>query len=304
MSGTRDRRRAGNLPVDVTSFMGRRRDLAEVKRLLSSSRLVTLAGVGGVGKTRLALRAAADLQRAFPDGVWLVDLAALEDPGLLAQTVAGALGIQDQSARWLVSTLSDQLGDKQLLLAVPPLSAPEPDQPIPPAEALGLYEAVTPFRRTRGRGTARLHADRRERSRGRPALPAPRRDPAGDRAGGGTAAHAVGWPDPRAAARPLPFAGDGPACDAAAQQTLRALIDWSFDLCTPEERVLWARVSVFAGGFDLEAAEAVCSGDGIVRDAVLDLVTGLVDKSVLVTREGSWCGTACSRRSGSTAWSG
>jgi Mrp family chromosome partitioning ATPase len=183
------RPRAGNLPAHVTSFVGRRHELAAVKQLLSSSRLVTLTGVGGVGKTRLAVRVAQELQRAFPDGAWLVDLSGLDKPGLLAQTVASSLGMRSQSGRWLTAALSEYLADRQLLLvldncehvldacavlvdellrrapdlrilatsrqplgidgehvfAVPPLSAPDPQQPTPPPEALGGYEAVRLF---------------------------------------------------------------------------------------------------------------------------------------------------------------
>src|SRR6516162_6713421 len=87
----------GNLPAELTSFVGRRGELAEVRRLLAGSRLVTLTGVGGVGKTRLAVRAAAGLRRAFRDGVWLVQLDQLRDEGLVAQAVAGALGLQDRA---------------------------------------------------------------------------------------------------------------------------------------------------------------------------------------------------------------
>src|SRR6516162_10531165 len=87
----------GNLPAELTSFVGHRGELAEVRRLLADSRLVTLTGVGGVGKTRLALRAAAGLRRAFQDGVWLVQLDQVRDEALVAQTVAGVLGLQDRA---------------------------------------------------------------------------------------------------------------------------------------------------------------------------------------------------------------
>src|SRR3954466_16115553 len=93
-SVTSDRRRVSGLPAEMTSFVGRRQEMAEVKRLLSGARLVTLAGVGGVGKTRLAVRVAADLRRAFNDGVWLVELADLERPELLATVVVEALGFR------------------------------------------------------------------------------------------------------------------------------------------------------------------------------------------------------------------
>jgi predicted ATPase len=95
----------GNLPADATNFVGRRAAVAMVKRLLSESRLVTLSGPGGVGKTRLALRVAHELRRAFADGVWLVPLADVSDPGLVLPTVASALGIQDYAAQGLISTL-------------------------------------------------------------------------------------------------------------------------------------------------------------------------------------------------------
>jgi predicted ATPase len=97
--------RLGNLPIDVTSFVGRRRELAEARRLLGGARLLTLAGAGGVGKTRLALRLAAEVRRTFPDGVWLADLAALADRELVAQTVTAALGLPDHSTRLPVDTL-------------------------------------------------------------------------------------------------------------------------------------------------------------------------------------------------------
>jgi hypothetical protein len=93
-----------NLPVEITTFVGRRRELSEVKRLLTTARLLTLTGSGGAGKTRLALRAAREMARTFPDGVWLVRLAPLEDPQLITQAVFSALGLQDLSSGWSTST--------------------------------------------------------------------------------------------------------------------------------------------------------------------------------------------------------
>ena len=101
-------RPTGNLPAELTSFVGRRGELAEVRRLLADSRLVTLTGVGGVGKTRLALRAAAGLRRAFQDGVWLVQLDQVRDEALVAQTVAGVLGLQDR-AGWHAAVMAPTL---------------------------------------------------------------------------------------------------------------------------------------------------------------------------------------------------
>src|SRR5215831_12952593 len=108
----------GNLPAELTSFVGRRDELAEVKRLLAESRLVTLTGIGGVGKTRLALRAAAGLRRAFRDGVWLVQLDQLRDEALVAQAIAGVLGLQDRAGYAPAETLADYLAGRQLLLVL------------------------------------------------------------------------------------------------------------------------------------------------------------------------------------------
>src|SRR5215813_9204716 len=112
------RRAAGNLPAELSSFVGRRGELAEVRRLLADSRLVTLTGIGGVGKTRLALRAAAGLRRAFRDGVWLVQLDQLRDQALVAQAVAGALGLQDRAGYAPAAALADYLAGRQLLLVL------------------------------------------------------------------------------------------------------------------------------------------------------------------------------------------
>src|SRR5512133_3562183 len=101
------RRLSGNLRVPMTAFVGRGREIAGIRGLLSSSRLLTLTGMGGVGKTRLAVRVAADLRRAFPDGIWLVELAPLNDPALLTHAVATTLGIREASGRWPVAVLSE-----------------------------------------------------------------------------------------------------------------------------------------------------------------------------------------------------
>src|SRR5262245_52666989 len=112
------KRRVSTLPPELTSFVGRRGELAEVRRLLSASRLVTLTGVGGVGKTRLALRAANNLLRAFPDGVSFVELAALENPELLGQTVSEALQIRDRSSRPTDEVLTERLRNRRFLLVL------------------------------------------------------------------------------------------------------------------------------------------------------------------------------------------
>ena len=112
------RHRTGNLPAELTSFVGRRGEVAEVRRLLSGSRLVTLTGIGGVGKTRLALRTAAGLTRAFGDGVWLVQLDQVREEALVARAVAGALGLRDRAGAPLEAALADYVSDRRLLLVL------------------------------------------------------------------------------------------------------------------------------------------------------------------------------------------
>jgi predicted ATPase len=108
--------RASNLPAELTSFVGRRQELREAKSLLRTTRLATLTGSGGAGKTRLALRAAAEMSRGFPDGAWLVSLASIHDPMFVTQAVFSALGVHDLSAGVSLSSLTDYLGGKRLLL--------------------------------------------------------------------------------------------------------------------------------------------------------------------------------------------
>ncbi|SFW75881.1 ATP-binding protein [Amycolatopsis australiensis] len=313
----------GNLPADTTSFVGRKAEVAEVKHLLTRARLVTLTGVGGVGKTRLAVQTAAGLARAFPDGVWLVELAGLDDPALVAHTVLEALGVHDETGRTPAAVLAEHLRDRRLLIIldncehvldacaalahdllraapglrllatsrerlalaaehlwpVSPLPLPEPGRPLPGGAwlqypALTLFAeraaavdpgfAVTDANQERVAQVCRLLAGiplaiELAAVRLRVLTLAELESGLGDcfrlpgtvKRGG----------EPR-------------------HQTLLAAVDWSFALCSPPERRVWARVSVFAGGFDLPAAERVCAG-GDVRD----VLAGLVEKSVLI-REG------------------
>jgi predicted ATPase len=317
-----------NLPAGLTRFVGRRHELTKAKRLLSTTRLLTLTGPGGVGKTRLALQLAAEVQRAFPDGVWLVELAELTEPALLGHTVAEALGLREQSGHWRLATLTDHLTGRHLLLIldncehlvdacavlvdqllrtcpqlhmlatsrqplsitgehilpVPPLPVPDSDQ-LPPPEALARYDAVTLFldRATSAVPSFRLTADNHaavarlcQALEGIPlAL-----ELAAVRLRALSASQILDRLTDRYA---LLSAGSRSA--PSRQQTLRACIDWSFELCSPAERMLWARLAVFAGGFELDAAEGICSDDQLPREAVFDLVAALVDKSILIREE-------------------
>jgi predicted ATPase len=321
--GTRSSHRPkANLPAEVTSFVGRRHEIAEIKKLFRRRRLVTMTGVAGVGKTRLALRVAAQLRETFSDGVWLVELAALADDTLLPQTVADVLGIQDQSARPELEALSDYLQDKQLLLvldncehlsdacavladallrAAPRLrilatsrqalgATAEQLLEVPALPLPDLIQAASPSTRD---GAVQLFAERAAT-----ASPGFRVD-AGNREIVGRICHrldgiplAIELAAVRVRALPIhqmlarldhyfEVLGEGSRISVPRLQALRATIDWSFDLCSNDEQALWAQASVFADGFELDAAEAVCSGDGIARETTLDLVAGLVNKSIL-----------------------
>ncbi|WP_345033406.1 ATP-binding protein [Kutzneria kofuensis] len=317
---------ATNLTADVTSFVGRRRELAQVKQYLSASRLVTLTGVGGVGKSRLAVRTAAGVRRAFPDGTWLVELAQLQDPGLLVQTVASTLGLRDQSARPPLVVLAEYLANRRLLLVldncehllascgqlvhallaacpklcvlatsreplgisgeiawpVPALSVPDLAERRPKRE-WSRYEAVTLFA-DRAVATVpefRLTADNYV------AVAGICRQLDGIPLAIELAAVRLRVLTPqqildRLTDRYALLTG-GSRDKASRHQTLRSCIEWSFELCSADERLLWSRLSVFTGSFDLDAVEGVCSGDGLIKDDMLELVAGLVDKSIVAT---------------------
>ena len=313
-----------NLPLRLTSFVGRDRQMADIKRLLSENRLVTLTGAAGCGKTRLALEATWDLLDDCPDGVWLVELSPLADPSLVPQTVVIALGLKEETNRALTQTLVDYLKDRNLLLVIDncehliaacaalveellrvcpklrvlatsreglgitgeviyhlsPLAVPGAEVGLP-LEKLHEIEAVQLFVERAGAvqtgfslteenapavvqicqrldgiplalelGAARVSVLRVEEI-------AKRLD---DRFGLLTAGRKTGLPH---------------------HQTLRALIDWGYDHLSGDERKLFCRLSVFAGGWTLDAAEAVCTGQGIKEGAVIDLHSRLVAKSLV-----------------------
>ena len=323
MVGRADGSRSGNLPAELTSVVGRRRELAELKRLLSTTRLLTLTGAGGAGKTRLALRAAAELARGFPDGAWFVSLAPIDDPLLLTQAVFDALGLQDVSARWSLSALSDHLQDKRLLfvldncehlldaaagltwtllrscpelrvlatsrqalgmagevrLRIPPLSLPEAADSFSPAQIAAsdavalLVERAAAVRpgfcvdEANASSVLQLCA----RLDGIPlAL-----ELAAVRLEGRTVEQLLAGLD-----RELPSPALTQRGPEARQRTMEATLDWSYSLLEERQRRLWARVSVFAGGFDQQATETVCSGIEPNDDLPED-VAALVESSIL-----------------------
>ncbi len=344
-----------NLPVQMTSFVGREEEIAELKRRLVDARLLTLTGPGGIGKTRLALQAAADALETYPDGIWLVELAPLADAALLPQAVAPVLKVEEEPERSLLQTLGRQLQGKRLLLIldncehlieacanladallrlcpdmtilatsrerlgiageaaypVPTLALPDRSH-LPPASTLAKYAAIGLFV-----------------ERAAAVVPAFAVTPVNAPALAQVCQRLDGIPlaIELAAARVRALSVEqiatrlddrfrlltgGSRTALPRQQTLRALIDWSYDLLNAEEQLLFGRLSVFQGGWTLEAVEAVCGfentpprppdsggsqdrlatgspqlwGDGgALYQDVLDLLTSLVDKSLVVVEE-------------------
>ncbi|MFD2414918.1 LuxR C-terminal-related transcriptional regulator [Amycolatopsis pigmentata] len=320
---------AGNLPAVLTSFVGRRDELSEARHLLSTTRLLTLTGVGGVGKTRLALRVAKNVQRSFPDGAWFVDLTTLNDGLFLPSTVAAALGHHgpafSQDGKAPVEILAESLVDKEMLLILDNC-----EHLLEPCAALAHGVLSTaPGVRILATSREPLGVAGEQLMTVLP-LPVPEVATADldvvepavalltERARLVAPRFAV-TPENRDSVIALCRRLDGLplAIELAAvrlrilsveqvterlddsfrllttadptvpprRQTLRAAIDWSYQLCSPEERRLWAWSSVFSGGFDLEAAEEVCAGPGTARDDLVTLLGGLVDKSVLLCED-------------------
>jgi predicted ATPase/DNA-binding SARP family transcriptional activator len=314
------------VPAPADSFIGREREIAEIRQLLSTGRLVTLIGAGGIGKTRLAIEVARELAHAFPDGVYFVDLAPICDPTLLTRGIAQTLEVRETSARPLLTSLLTFLHDKRLLLVLDNFehvveSAPVVSQILQRAPRLKVLATS----RTR----LGLHGERQYHV---PVLRAPEpghaltettladyaasalfieraREVERTLAPTGQDAEAIveicrrldGLPLaielasawiavlspgallarldrrlslPSAVARDLP----------ARQKTLRDTIQWSYDLLDPEEQSVFRQVSVFVGGWTLDAAHAVAKLDGNHRTTTLEWLASLVDKS-LVTRE-------------------
>lgn len=318
---------SGTLPLELTSFVGRRNELSELKVLLNSSRLVTLTGIGGVGKTRLALRAAANAKQNFSNGVWLVELGELSDESLLVDVVVAALGLRDQSALSPNTLLLNFLANREVLLLldnceqvvdaaaslsetllrscpgvrilatsreafgigaesvmrVPPLTVPDPDCE-PSLRGLPRYDAVTLF--VERAASAVPHFELTDDNRSVVTQICNRLD-------------GLPLPIELAAAQLRAMSPEqilqrlddryslltrGNRSAPSRQRTLRLCIDWSHDLCTPQEQLVWARLSVFAGSVGLDAAEGVC-GTGMNPDDVLETLISLVDKSILVREE-------------------
>ncbi|MGH3280688.1 MAG: ATP-binding protein, partial [Trebonia sp.] len=314
----------GRLPADASRFFGRSQEGAAIQDALAGSRLVALTGPGGIGKTRLAVKVAGGLTQAFPDGVFIADLAAARDTAGVVRGLAAALGVphqenvHDLSGQDLPGWIAGQLRGKRLLVILDtcehvieacaalvdailrgggPVLLVTSRQPLDlPGEVVFRIPSLTAGTAEPGGGeAARLFADRA-------AAAVPGLEVTGDLLPKVVALcrlldgvplaielaalrlRAVGL-DELLARLPgrLRLLGAGRrAASAGRQQTLLASVTWSYDLCTPAERLLWSRLSVFAEGFDLAAAEQVCADGGLGADMILDTLVGLVDKSVVL----------------------
>jgi len=312
-----------NLAQQLNSFIGRERERAEIKEMLASSRLVTLLGMGGIGKSRLSMQLAAEVLDDFPDGVWFVELAALTDASSVPQAVASVLGVKEEAGRPVIDALKKYVRDlqvliildnceqvihgcadlaKRLLQAGPRVKiltssrdylqvAGEMTYHVP---TLSVPKEVIALERLRQHEGVRLFVDRAAASK-----------------------HGFGLTEQNAAAvvkicrclDGIPLAIElaaarvrglsvqviaerlsdrfrllitGDQTVLPRQRTLRALIDWSYDLLSEQERALFERLSVFAGGWTLEAAETVCAHAAVRSEDVIGLLTHLVEKSLVI----------------------
>ncbi|MFE3795575.1 protein kinase [Nocardia tengchongensis] len=314
----------GNLPLELSTFVDRRTQLSEVANLLPGSRLVTLTGIGGVGKSRLAQRVAHKVRSKFPNGAWLVELGELRDDALLPDVVAAVLGLRSQGVISVLDTLVEALAPYDLLLvldncehvidAAAKLSeallraCPNVRILATSREALGIGgETVYPLQplgipdSSSDRGSGHSHAVALFVERAAAAVPGFEMNEANQRGIAEICARLDGLPlaIELAAARLRTMSVEqiqtrlidryalltrGGRGTPKRQQTLRYSISWSYDLCTPDEKRLWADLSVFTGGFELDAVEQVCAGD-VPESLVLDTLSALVDKSILVRQE-------------------
>jgi predicted ATPase/DNA-binding CsgD family transcriptional regulator len=314
-----------NLPLQLTSFIGRERELAEVARLLLTTRLLTLIGAGGSGKTRLAMEVARQMLKGFPGGVWLVEFAPLSDPELVPQATASSLVVRETPGHTLTSTLVDYLKPRHVLLVfdncehliepcaqlaetllracpnlrilatsreplriagellwlVPPLSLPDPQRPRP-AENLMRYEAVQLFAE---RATAVLPTFGVSEAHAAVLVQLCRRLDGLPLAIELAAARVRVLSLEQIANRlddSLRLLVGGSRTAPTRHQTLKATLDWSHDLLPEQVQIMFRRLAVFAGGWSLEAVDAVCAGEGIEQDDVLNLLSELVDRSLVV----------------------
>ncbi|MDQ3020069.1 MAG: tetratricopeptide repeat protein [Bacteroidota bacterium] len=320
--------RPNNLPVQLTSFIGREKEMSEIKKLLSGTKLLTLIGAGGIGKTRLALQVAADIIDDFANGVRIVELASLVDPILLPKAISDSLALKENPSQKPEQILIDYLKDKELLLIfdncehiinacanlaenllqsspkikiiatsreslrckgevthkVFTLAHPNPKEKNT-AEQLSQYEAVRLFIE---RALA-VNPGFRVNNENAPALAQICFQLDGiplaiELAASRTKILSLEKIFKRLDDR-FNLLTEGKRTSQPRQQTLRAMIDWSYDLLSEQEKILWRRLSVFSGGWTLEDVEEICSDENISQGEILDLISELAEKSIVIFNE-------------------
>ncbi|WP_276033890.1 helix-turn-helix transcriptional regulator [Mycobacterium alsense] len=301
-----------NLPAQLTSFIGRHTEIRNLREALAGNRLVTLIGIGGAGKTRLAVHVAADLAEEFGDGVCYVDLAPITHPDVVPVTAVRALGLPDQPGRSTIETLQQHLRDRHMLLVVDNCEHLIDSSAALVAGLLAEVPRLTVLATSREplgvTGEAMwqvpslsladeavdLFADRARLAKSDFALSDDNRAAVAEicrRLDGMPLAIELAAARVRALSLDEILGGlhdrfrlltGGSRMAVRRQQTLQASVDWSHALLTDTERILFRRLAVFLGGFDLDAAQAVASADGVQRYQVLDQLTLLVDKSLVV----------------------
>ncbi|HSL46763.1 MAG TPA: adenylate/guanylate cyclase domain-containing protein [Anaerolineales bacterium] len=317
-----------NLPAQLTSFVGREKELADVRRLLNNTHLLTLIGPGGTGKTRLSVQAASEALEQYPDGVWFVELAPILDPLLVPRTTAMVIGLRDEPQRPVIDMLCDYLHKKKTLIIldncehlvdacarmadrilraapgtrilassrealgiggevtyrVPSLGLPDLSH-LPQVESLNQYEAVKLFidRAMAAAPSFKVTNDNA------PALAQICHHLDGIPLAIELAAAKVHVLSVEQIARRLAdrfrLLTGGSRTALERHQTLKAAIDWSYNLLSSDEQILFQRLSVFVGGWVLEAAEAVCSNGLVEREEVLNLLEQLINKSLVISQE-------------------
>jgi len=317
-----------NLPVRLTTFVGREREVMQITELLKTARLVTLTGPGGTGKTRLALRAATDMLDRFADGVFFVELAAISEPHLVPSVIGSAMGIREEGPRPILETLQSELRDKVALLVldnfeqvidatpaigallsaaphirimvtsreplriegeheapVPPLDLPDPASPTA-LEELGSYESISLFL-DRGAAVDPGFTLSEENAAAIAKICA---SLDGLPLAIELAASRIRLLAPEVMAerldRRLPLLTGGPRDLPARQRTLRGAIAWSYDLLGDQQRAMFRRLAVFAGGFTLESAQVVSDPEGELGVDPLDGIESLMHASLVRRREG------------------
>jgi predicted ATPase len=318
-----------NLPLQLTSFIGREQEITDLGKLLATeARLVTLTGPGGSGKTRLALAVASGLVEAFEDGVWWVELASLSDPDIVWQAVASVLSVREVPGRSMTDAYVEYLEEREVLLlldncehlvascatlcdvllhacpklkilttsrealevagethfAVPPLSSPDPNAlstgKLEGFESVRLFVERARYRRPEFALESENASSIAEVCYGLDGIPL-----AIELAAARVGTLSVTQISDRLE-RSLGLLSGRDRTAPERQRTLRAALDWSYELLDEAERKLFGRLSVFAGGFTLEAAEAICAGDETEPDVVLDLLEHVIDKSLVVAETG------------------